>query len=160
MLGWLPPLRLLMGFLSPNRLLLFLGLTMVVEETEMSFLRPLVRSLERSLILVRAPLGLSGGRLGKGVHELKSISSPYLVALELAEGALAREVLEARVASEARFVLLADRPGGRYGDLSQDLLLPISRFVVTRLFVFLLSNKQLRPLKGSTCGQAVEHVGG
>lgn len=92
MLGWLPPLRLLMGFLSPKRLLLFRGLTMVEEEEERSFLSPLVRSFERSLILVRAPRGFSGGRL---------------VALELA---LAREVLEARVASWERFVLLVLLP--------------------------------------------------
>ena len=36
MLGWLPPLRLLIGFRSPNRLLLFRGLTMVLDEAERS----------------------------------------------------------------------------------------------------------------------------
>ena len=63
MLGWLPPFRLLMGLRSPKRLLLFLGLMTVLEEEDISFLRPLVRSLERSRILFSVPLGFSGGRL-------------------------------------------------------------------------------------------------
>lgn len=66
-LGLLPPLRLLIGFRSPNKLLLFLGLTIVPEEEDrpssFPFRRFFVISLERSLILFRVPLGLSGGRL-------------------------------------------------------------------------------------------------
>jgi len=95
MLGWLPPFRLLMGLRSPKRLLLFLGLMTVLEEEDISFLRPLVRSLERSRILFSVPLGFSGGRL---------------VALEVLVAAFERDVLEARVGSEARLVLLVERP--------------------------------------------------
>ena len=62
-LGWLPPFKLLMGFLSPNRLLLLRGFTIVLEEAERSFRRPFVRSFDRSRIFVNAPRGFSGGRL-------------------------------------------------------------------------------------------------
>ena len=63
MLGWLPPLMLLIGFRSPNRLLLFRGFTIVLDDAERSFRRPFVRSFERSLIFVNVPLGFSGGKL-------------------------------------------------------------------------------------------------
>ena len=63
MLGWLPPLRLLIGFRSPNRLLLFRGLTIVLDDAERSFRRPFVRSFDRSRIFVNAPRGFSGGKL-------------------------------------------------------------------------------------------------
>jgi len=95
MLGWLPPLRLLIGFRSPNRLLLFRGFTIVLEDAERSFRRPFVRSFDRSRIFVNAPRGFSGGKL---------------VALEEVTEALASEVFEARVESEARFVRDVDRP--------------------------------------------------
>lgn len=95
MLGWLPPLRLLIGFRSPNRLLLFRGLTMVLDDAERSFRRPFVRSFDRSRILVNAPRGFSGGKL---------------VALEEVTEALASEVFDARVESVARFVRDVDRP--------------------------------------------------
>ena len=62
-LGWLPPFKLLMGFRSPNRLLLLRGFTIVLEEAERSFRRPFVRSFDRSRIFVNAPRGFSGGRL-------------------------------------------------------------------------------------------------
>ena len=63
MLGWLPPLRLLIGFLSPNRLLLLRGFTIVLDEADRSFRRPFVRSFDRSRIFVKAPRGFSGGKL-------------------------------------------------------------------------------------------------
>lgn len=95
MLGWLPPLMLLIGFRSPNRLLLFRGFTIVLDDAERSFRRPFVRSFERSLIFVNVPLGFSGGKL---------------VALEEVTEAFASEVFEARVDSEARLVRDVDRP--------------------------------------------------
>ena len=63
MLGWLPPFRLLIGFRSPNRLLLLRGFTIVLDDAERSFRRPFVRSFDRSRILVSAPRGFSGGKL-------------------------------------------------------------------------------------------------
>jgi hypothetical protein len=95
MLGWLPPLMLLIGFRSPNRLLLFRGFTIVLDDAERSFRRPFVRSFERSLIFVNVPLGFSGGKL---------------VALDEVTEAFASEVFEARVDSEARLVRDVDRP--------------------------------------------------
>ena len=62
-LGWLPPFKLLIGFRSPNRLLLLRGFTIVLDEAERSFRRPFVRSFDRSRIFVNAPRGFSGGRL-------------------------------------------------------------------------------------------------
>lgn len=87
---------MVIGFLSPNRLELCLGLT-TEEEDDRSFLRPLVRSLDRSRILVRVPLGFSGGRLA---------------AREEGALLLARLELEALVTS-VRFVLLVDLPVAR-----------------------------------------------
>jgi len=95
MLGWLPPFRLLIGFRSPNRLLLLRGFTIVLDDAERSFRRPFVRSFDRSRIFVSAPRGFSGGKL---------------VALEEVTEALASEVFEARVESVARFVRDVDRP--------------------------------------------------
>lgn len=95
-LGWLPPFKLLMGFRSPNKLLLLRGFTIVLEEAERSFRRPFVRSFDRSRIFVNAPRGFSGGRL---------------VALDEVTEAFAKEVLDALVESElARLVLDVDRP--------------------------------------------------
>merc|ERR1711974_70687 len=55
------------GLGSPNSTLLFLGLMVVLEDwfklSSFPFLRFLVMSLDRSLILFKVPLGLSGGRL-------------------------------------------------------------------------------------------------
>ena len=68
MLGLLPPFKLLIGLRSRslNMLLLFLGCITDTDEdrpSSLPFLRFLVMSLDRSLILVRVVLGLSGGRL-------------------------------------------------------------------------------------------------
>jgi len=61
-----------MGFLSPfERLLLLRGLTRVAEVDSPSsfpFLRFLLMSLLRSLILLKVPLGLSGGKLAARVE--------------------------------------------------------------------------------------------
>ena len=67
MLGLLPPFRLLIGFLSLNMVLLFRGCTTLMLDDDnpssLPFLRFFVMSFDRSLILVRVVLGLSGGRL-------------------------------------------------------------------------------------------------
>ena len=72
-LGWLPPFKLLIGFRSPNKLLLLRGFTIVLDEAERSFRRPFVRSFERSRIFVNAPRGFSGGRLEENEMRCRTI---------------------------------------------------------------------------------------
>ena len=104
MLLLLPPFILDMGFRSPRpekAVLLFLGLTrplLGITFSSLFFIRFLVISLERSLILLKVPLGLSGGRL----VALEDI--PLLVRLEL-EPRVSRLGLEL-----VRLVLLPDFP--------------------------------------------------
>jgi len=105
MLGLLPPFKLLIGLRSRslNMLLLFLGCITDTDEDKPSslpFLRFLVISLDKSLILLRAVRGLSGGRLValEGVEPLARLELEDLTSL-------AREGREL-----VRLVLLADLP--------------------------------------------------
>ena len=113
-LGWLPPFKLLMGFRSPNRLLLLRGFTIVLDEADRSFRRPFVRSFDKSLIFVNAPRGFSGGRLEENkmrCETIRILSRVHLVALDEVTEAFAKEVLDALVESElARLVRDVDRP--------------------------------------------------
>ena len=105
MLGLLPPFKLLIGLRSRslNMFVLFLGWITDTDDDKPSslpFRRFLVISLDKSLILLRAVRGLSGGRLValEGVEPLARLELEDLTSL-------AREGLEL-----VRFVLLVDRP--------------------------------------------------